>query len=205
MVSRTYSKRPELKSSEPTALKSTPERLAYSREHYQENKGEHARQAQAWRAEHPGAVAKLAKSWRAANPKYCSNYMKQRREGLIGPFTPADGLDWQTRNREDFLKQKRTSTNRRRREVCLEALKRYSGDVPCCYCCGEDIVLLLGLDHIHGGGTKHRQEVGNTRMYLWAKRNGWPAIFRVACHSCNLGAHLNGGVCPHQEQPDAGS
>jgi len=154
---------------------------------------------QAWREANPGRTAALAKAWRQENPTYNSTYMKQRSEGLIGPFTPADGPDWQARNREEYLKRKRKSTNQRRREVFLEALKVYGGDPPRCYCCGETIVMLLGLDHIEGGGTKHRREV-TTRMYEWAKRNNWPKIFRVACHSCNLGAHLNGGTCPHQEK-----
>lgn len=200
MVSRTYTKRSHLKPSGDRVLKSSSRALRNSREHYAANKDEHALQAQVWRVEHPGEVARHAKAWRVANPDYGTSYMKQRREGLIGPFTSADGLDWQERNREDYLKQKRVNTNRRRKEVLLEALKVYGGEAPACYCCGETVVMLLSLDHIEGGGSKQRRETGNTRTYEWAKRNNWPAIFRVACHSCNFGAHLNGGVCPHQER-----
>jgi hypothetical protein len=82
--------------------------------------------------------------------------------------------------------------------VALEALSHYGGEPPKCYCCGERLLLLLSLDHINGGGTKHRKETKMTRTCEWAKQNGWPTIFRVACHSCNLGAHLNGGICPHK-------
>jgi hypothetical protein len=35
-------------------------------------------------------------------------------------------------------------------------------------------------------------------MSQWAKRNGWPPIFRVACHNCNHGLFRLGGICPHQ-------
>lgn len=199
MVSRTYRKRSHLKPSKPKALKSSPRSLKNSRDHYRANKDTHILKMQEWRAANPGKVAKLAKNWREANPKYNTTYMKQKREGLIGPFTSEDGPDWQQRNRDHHLAQKRASTNRRRKEVVLEALRYYSDGEPKCYCCGEDILLLLSLDHIDGGGTKHRKESKITHTSNWAKRNGWPKIFRVACHSCNLGAHLNGGVCPHQK------
>lgn len=139
------------------------------------------------------------KEWRDQNSAYVKTYMKGRREGMIGAFSPSDGPDWQARNREAFLATKRENTNRRRREVFFEALQTYGGQNPSCYCCGENVVMLLGLDHIDGGGNKHRKEIGG-HVHVWAKRHGWPRIFRVACHSCNLGTYLNGGVCPHNTQ-----
>ena len=154
----------------------------------------------AWQARHVDYRKKYTREWQKKNPNYTREYMKARREGLIGPFVPEDGPEWQQKNREDFLNDKRESTNRRRRELSLEALQHYSeSDTPKCYCCGETIPMLLSLDHINGGGNKHRKEVGS-HAYVWAKKNGWPPIFRVACHSCNMGAHLNGGTCPHQSE-----
>lgn len=85
--------------------------------------------------------------------------------------------------------------NERRKRIQREAIEHYGGK---CYCCGETIHLLLSLDHIDGGGCKHRKELNGMRVAEWAKNNGWPPIFRVACHNCNFGAHLNGGVCPHK-------
>ncbi len=152
-----------------------------------------------WREANSERQKKYFRDWRKGNPEYGVNYMKDRREGRIGPFGPEDGEDWQGRNREDFLKIKRENTNRRRREIFLEALQHYSGkEEPECYCCGEKTLQLLCLDHVDGGGNEHRREIGKIRVYVWAKREGWPPLFRVACHSCNTGAHLNGGVCPHQ-------
>ena len=84
------------------------------------------------------------------------------------------------------------------REQCkTEAFSQYGGK---CYCCGETERLLLGLDHIAGNGNIHRKEIKHERLCVWARRNNWPPIFRVACHSCNLGSHLNGGICPHQKK-----
>jgi hypothetical protein len=36
-------------------------------------------------------------------------------------------------------------------------------------------------------------------VYLWLKREGFPAGFRVLCFNCNHAAHVNGGECGCQE------
>jgi hypothetical protein len=70
-------------------------------------------------------------------------------------------------------------------------------------CCGETEPLFLTLDHINGGGNKHRREIkesgkGSGSFYEWLKRNGYPPGFQVLCQNCNVGKWRNGGVCPHQ-------
>ena len=75
------------------------------------------------------------------------------------------------------------------------ALDHYGGK---CACCGESRFEFLSIDHINGGGTKHREEIGRgTAMYQWLRRSGWPSGFRVLCHNCNqaIGFYKH---CPHQ-------
>lgn len=70
-----------------------------------------------------------------------------------------------------------------------------------CACCGESELRFLQIDHIHDDGSKHRAELGaaSQTMLRWIKKNGFPKDrLRVLCANCNLGRHLNGGVCPHQ-------
>lgn len=69
-----------------------------------------------------------------------------------------------------------------------------------CVCCGENEPLFMCIDHVEGGGEQHRQnEVGRGRnIYSWLKKNDYPAGFQVLCQNCNIGKHLNGGVCPHK-------
>lgn len=171
-------------------------RLTRSRSYHKEHRDEQIKSSRKWRDDHYEESLIANREW---HRKYGKDYMKKRRTGLIGPFSKADGPDWKFRNREHFLALKRESANRRNREITVEGLKHYGGDNPRCYCCGESELLLLGLDHIAGGGAKHRKETGMRNTSGWAKNNNWPPIFRVACHSCNLGSHLNGGTCPHQK------
>ena len=170
------------------------QRLSRYRAHYQKNKSEYARRSKQWRKNNPDKVM----AWKSSSKEYHREWNSKKRQGLKGPFSPEDGPNWQARNREHYLQAKRNGTNRRRQEISIECLCHYSNGEPRCYCCGETIIKLLCLDHIDGGGNEHRKREKINKLHVWAKKNGWPPLFRVACHSCNMGAHLNGGVCPHQ-------
>lgn len=87
------------------------------------------------------------------------------------------------------------------RRTKLAALDQYGGRF--CACCRESHIEFLEIDHINGGGNKHRREIGQAakKMYRWLKVNNYPSGFRVLCSNCNksLGAF---GYCPHQRVMD---
>lgn len=125
-----------------------------------------------WTKDHPDKAYSYARKW-----------LKKKKEADPAWF-------------EEMKRRKNQQAAESRKRTQLEALQHYGGK---CFCCGEKETLFLGLDHIGGGGTQHREETG-MRTSAWAKKNGWPPIFQVACHNCNLGRHLNGGICPHQKE-----
>lgn len=72
----------------------------------------------------------------------------------------------------------------------------------CCACCGESTWEFLAIDHIDGGGGKHRRSLGimgggGAPFYRWLERQGFPSGFRVLCHNCNAASALY-GKCPHE-------
>lgn len=82
------------------------------------------------------------------------------------------------------------------------ALKRAVMDAygGVCGCCGETEMLFLTVDHVNGGGIKHRTEVkqnGNA-FYSWLRNRGFPRGYQVMCFNCNFGRWANGGRCPHE-------
>lgn len=94
-----------------------------------------------------------------------------------------------------YVEAKRTQARKTRRAIRFLVLCHYSqSEIPRCACCGETILEFLSLDHIHGGGNKHKREVRH--VYIWIVRHNFPEGFRVLCHNCNqsLGAY---GYCPH--------
>ena len=73
----------------------------------------------------------------------------------------------------------------------LEVLGHYGKDgKPVCTVCGESRVLCLTIDHINGGGMKHRKLVtggsGGSRFYYWLKRQGYPEGYQTLCMNDNF-------------------
>lgn len=84
--------------------------------------------------------------------------------------------------------------NQKRRMIVLQF---YGGNPPKCACCGEKEIKFLSIDHIKGGGTKHRKEMGvGKSIYPWLIRNNFPEGFQVLCHNCNMAKGFY-GICPH--------
>jgi len=92
-------------------------------------------------------------------------------------------------------------SQRTRQRLRLEVLQHYSAEEPLCDCCGETHIEFLSVDHVKGGGQKHRKVIGQSGLYSWLKKNSFPPGFRVLCHNCNQSIGLY-GYCPHQK-PDA--
>jgi hypothetical protein len=93
---------------------------------------------------------------------------------------------------------------KKRREIVLN---HYGGNPPECFCCGETFVEFLSLDHINGGGRRHRAELKKIgfggRFYLWLIKNNFPKEYRVLCNNCNMSLGFY-GYCPHQKNSAIG-
>lgn len=87
-----------------------------------------------------------------------------------------------------------------RRDNKLSVLNAYGGKCSCPGC-EENRPEFLTIDHIGGGGNKHRKEAGihgGTSFYTWLKQRGFPQDkFRLLCYNCNC-ATGRVGYCPHQ-------
>lgn len=85
----------------------------------------------------------------------------------------------------------------------LAVLGYYSSSTYSCKCCGESRLEFLTIDHINGGGAKHREELGQGRrskgaggFYYWLIRSDYPEGYQVLCQNCNFSRGLF-GYCPH--------
>lgn len=70
-----------------------------------------------------------------------------------------------------------------------------------CSCCGIAELGLLTLDHIEGGGSKHRREIGidgGYRFYQHLAKLNYPPGYRVLCWNCNASSFQNSGICYHK-------
>lgn len=94
----------------------------------------------------------------------------------------------------------------------VEVFDAYGGAICSCLACPErenPRIEFLTLNHIGGGGTKHRAALGGVRKpgggisgdetYRWLKKNGFPPGYNVLCWNCQWGVHVNKGICPHEK------
>jgi hypothetical protein len=100
---------------------------------------------------------------------------------------------WHIKNREAQIKKMALY----RKVLRTEVLNKYANGNIVCACCGEDKVEFLSLDHINGGGTKHRKLVGaGFKFFLWLRKNDYPEGYRILCHNCNQSYGFY-NYCPH--------
>ncbi|KKM23300.1 hypothetical protein LCGC14_1616610 [marine sediment metagenome] len=68
-----------------------------------------------------------------------------------------------------------------------EVLTHYGDGKLACVICGENKLLCLTIDHINGGGNKHRKALGlraGMEFYRWLRKQGYPLGFRTLCRNC---------------------
>lgn len=99
------------------------------------------------------------------------------------------------RQRDNLAKQR---LRQKRRQAVVEALGSK------CSCCGEAEGAFLAVDHIAGGGGKHREGFKTKRHSYWLDVMNRISEFRLLCHNCNYAAHFVEGGCPHQKEASNG-
>lgn len=72
-----------------------------------------------------------------------------------------------------------------------------------CHCmcpgCTVTIPEFLSVEHLEGGGIKHRKENKIGNMWLWLVHHNYPEGFAVWCFNCNLAKGFF-GACPHSKE-----
>ena len=90
------------------------------------------------------------------------------------------------------------------RVIRQEVLEHYSNGKMCCAICGESHYEFLVLDHINGGGSKHRREQQGRCYWRNFKKSGWPDGFRILCHNCNMSRGCY-GYSPYERERESDS
>lgn len=74
---------------------------------------------------------------------------------------------------------------RYRQSYKTDVLTHYGDGKLACVKCGYSDIRALSIDHINGGGRRHKKENGiKSNMYVWLKKNGYPKGLQTLCMSC---------------------
>lgn len=69
----------------------------------------------------------------------------------------------------------------------FDVIFHYTNGDMCCVNCGENIYELLTIDHINGGGSKHRRKIeSGSNFCLWLRRHNFPEGLQILCYNCNM-------------------
>jgi hypothetical protein len=113
------------------------------------------------------------------------------------PCSSERSHEWRkVHNTSHYHQHQREHAKQKRRTARIRVIQHYGGR---CFCCGEDMLDFLAIDHKNNDGAQHRREMnlsGSGSMYLWIIRNHFPDMFQVLCHNCNM-AKAFYGICPH--------
>jgi hypothetical protein len=88
------------------------------------------------------------------------------------------------------LKPCNSAQARCNRKLKQTVLDHYCGGPARCVLCGTDDLRILTIDHVDGGGKKHRSSHklhGGPDFYRWLRDQGFPSGYRVLCFNCNCG------------------
>lgn len=140
----------------------------------------------------------------------CSNKNASRCAKFHQKFYPANKSKikakrrrWYLRNRVracvysreyNNLNRESVSKSRRARDLSIKigVMAHYGHGLPRCCLCPETRLGALAIDHIGGGGKKHRTSLSKdgSAFYRWLTSAGYPAGYRTLCANCNHLAYL---------------
>ena len=73
-------------------------------------------------------------------------------------------------------------------KVKMDAFIHYGNGKLACVKCGFDDIRALSIDHIDGGGGKHRRSLGtqgwSRSFYVWLRKQGYPEGYQTLCMNC---------------------
>ncbi len=93
--------------------------------------------------------------------------------------------NWYLQNKTKSVAQ----SKRRRLYYKTQVLTHYGNGKLACVRCSFSDIRALSIDHINGGGFKHRRSLGINNggglgFYLWLIRNNLPMGYQTLCMNC---------------------
>ena len=95
-------------------------------------------------------------------------------------------------NRVSYRKRKERILEYRKsfiKNTKIQVISHYSQGLNKCALCDEKRLVCLTIDHIKGGGNKHRKEIkvaSGTSFARWLIVNNFPEGYRILCMNCQF-------------------
>lgn len=137
----------------------------YGKDYYKKNKEAIDKKCKKYYEENKEKFKVYRRKWRKNNPEKAKESLKKSTK------------KWREKNPNHYIESRKIRR--------LKVLTHYGGNPPRCAHCGETIYEFLTIDHIHGGGKRHRKKISNN-TYRWLINNNFLKGFQVLCYNCNF-------------------
>lgn len=143
-------------------------------------KAYHKEYAKKWHQEHKQHVLEKQKEWEKTHPENCRRahrkYYEAHKKEIIEKSTKRNQSERGIAYRLQYAMKNK-----------IDVLTHYGNGKAKCMLCGHDRLTSLSIDHINGGGCRHRRELGpGNTFYRWLIKNGYPEGFRTLCLNCQF-------------------
>lgn len=133
----------------------------------------------AWRAKNAEHIKEYQRKWQEKNAEAIKEYSKEyywkHREQQIAAVERSSKT-------ERGRKRKRDNQNRYNRELRAALLDMIGTR---CVRCGFDDPRALQIDHVNGGGRRHRSQFKSTKKYYKAIMESGGTGYQTLCANCN--------------------
>jgi len=150
------------------------------------------KQMKKWRENNPDKWKRIQQNYYERNKDKIKLRLKKWREQNREKIRQRQHNYYQ-KNKEEIDERRRKGDKKRRMKTRIKVLSHYGNK---CACCGETETKFLTIDHIKGGGYKHRKKI-RVPFYYWLIKNDFPEGFQVLCMNCNFAKGMH-GECPHE-------
>lgn len=143
-------------------------------------------------------IREYKRKWKRNNPDYDKEFYQRVR---TTPEHREKQKKYRQDHRDENIVYQKEYHRKGRMLLKITVIGHYSNGEFKCACCGEDKIEFLSIDHINGGGNKHRKEINRKSgrwFYKWLCENNLPEGYRVLCHNCNMCIGMY-GYCAHNE------
>ena len=141
------------------------------------NKEERKNYNRQWQLTHREHKREQNRKWRENHKEYIREYNIAYNESHYKQY----------HRKPESSEQAQKHRERYNAKLRKEVLTHYGDGKLACIICGENRLLCLSIDHINGGGNKHRKMLGlraGIPFYQWLRKRGYPLGFRTLCMNC---------------------
>lgn len=138
-----------------------------------------------WRKANPEWNRESQRRWRLANPERLEKYKEQNRRYRQTHKKQIRIISrrWEEAHRDE----RRLYTRQVRQARKIKVLTHYGHGKLACVECKEARLACLSIDHINGGGTKHRKSLPDGgRLYPHLIKWGLPEGYQTLCMNCQF-------------------